>query len=264
MAKIIVFSDPHMVAEGERIIGIDPYARLRDGLAHADRHHPDAACVVVVGDLTDRGDVASYHRVAELLERSAAPCHLLLGNHDRRAAFFEVFPQAPRGPNGFAQEAFDLAGYRLLLLDTLDETAPNGTHDHAGRLDGARLAWLDAELAAAAGRPAVVFMHHPPHAVGFTGMDSIRLRDEDAFYAVLAKHGNVRHIVAAHIHRTISGSCRGIPFSVFKSPTHQQPMDFASTDTSLSVAEPPAYGIILLGGTSILVHTEDYELPPAA
>ena len=37
-------------------------------------------------------------------------------------------------------------------------------------------------------------------------------------------------------------------------------MDLASNDSSLSVDEPAAYGIVLLRRDAILVHTEDYEL----
>ena len=65
---------------------------------------------------------------------------------------------------------------------------------------------------------------------------------------------------AGHVHRTISGSYRGLPFSVFKSPVHQQPMSFDSDDHSLSVDEPAAYGIVFLREQGVLVHTEDYEI----
>ena len=57
----------------------------------------------------------------------------------------------------------------------------------------------------------------------------------------------MRHIFAGHIHRTISGSVHGIPFSVFKSPDHQPPMTFDSADTSLSVAEPGTCGMCIDG-----------------
>ena len=64
------------------------------------------------------------------------------------------------------------------------------------------------------------------------------------FRSVLKSHGNVRHIIAGHIHRTINGSVRGIPFSIFKSPVHQQPMTFDSEDASLSVAEPGSRALL--------------------
>ena len=41
-------------------------------------------------------------------------------------------------------------------------------------------------------------------------MDQVRLINEAACYKQIAKTGNVRHIFAGHVHKTISVSCRGI------------------------------------------------------
>lgn len=258
MTKLIVFTDLHMVPEGRRVFGIDPFARLQAGVRHANAIHPDAAQVIITGDLTHEGDVASYRRVGQVLGELTIPYQLMIGNHDRRDAFLDSFPAAPRDGRGFVQQALDVGACRLILLDTA--LRPPSVANHAGELGAERLAWLDAELAAARDKPVIVFMHHPPHATGFPGMDRIGLHDGDDFFRHIARHGNVRHIVAGHVHRTVSGSFRGIPFSIFKSPVHQQPMDLRSLDSSLSVDEPAAYGILLLGPESVIVHTEDYEI----
>ncbi|WP_460449019.1 2', 3'cyclic nucleotide phosphodiesterase SpdA [Alsobacter sp. SYSU BS001988] len=254
MSKLIVLTDLHMTPEGVSIIGLDPLRRLEAAVAHINRRHPDAERVIVAGDLTHRGDAASYARVRGALARLAVPVSLMIGNHDDRAAFQAAFPEAARDADGFVQEALTIGGYRLLLLDTVMDRGP------AGALCARRMAWLGRELDAAGGAPAAIFMHHPPHATGFAGMDAIALQNGDAFYAALAGRPNIRQIVAGHVHRTISGSHRGVPFCVFKSPVHQQPMDLDARDTSLSVDEPGAYGILLLGPHGVVVHTDDYEL----
>jgi len=38
MRKILVFTDLHLLPEGETLIGLDPGARLRQGLGHALRN----------------------------------------------------------------------------------------------------------------------------------------------------------------------------------------------------------------------------------
>jgi DNA-binding MurR/RpiR family transcriptional regulator len=38
------------------------------------------------------------------------------------------------------------------------------------------------------------------------------------------------------------------------------PMDLLSVGSSLSVAEPAAYGIVLFDDQSIIAHTEDYQI----
>lgn len=260
--KIIVLTDLHIVPEGETILGIDPAARLKAALRHIQQHHGDAHRVIITGDLTHYGDVASYQRLRRCLADISLPYLLLLGNHDDRTNFRSVFPEVPVDPNGYVQTTVDTGAWQLVTLDTLsaptDGTMPED--DGSGRLCEQRLRWLDATLKAARDRHVLLFLHHPPHAVGFRGMDRIRLADEDALHAIVQRHGNVRHMFAGHIHRTINGTARGIPFSIFKSPVHQQPMTLASDDTSLSVLEPAAYGIVLATANAILVHTDDFQL----
>lgn len=261
MSKIIIFTDLHMLPEGKRIIGLDPWQRLKAGIDHVNAWHADADRVVITGDLTHYGDAESYRRLKVLLDTLVPPLAITIGNHDRREVFLETFTDVPTDANGFVQQVVDLPDCRLVLLDTLFAPPYDYPESHKGRLCEQRLAWLDGVLSDTGGRPALLFMHHPPHATGFSGMDEIRLTNDDAFYALVLKHGaTVRHIFAGHVHRTISGSNRGIAFSVFKSPVHQQPMPFNTDDTSLSVDEPAAYGIALVTADGVLVHTEDYEI----
>ncbi|WP_438750481.1 2', 3'cyclic nucleotide phosphodiesterase SpdA [Pararhizobium sp. O133] len=260
MTKLIVFTDLHMVPEGISIIGLDPFQRLAAGIDHVNRYHADADRVVIMGDLTHRADRASYDRLRGLLDRLVPPVAITIGNHDRRDIFLETFSNVTPDDDGFVQQTIDFPDCRIVLLDTLFAPPYDYPNSHAGFLCHARLASLDRQLETAGDRPVLLFMHHPPHPTGFIGMDMMRLANETDFYEVVKRRGNVLHIFAGHVHRTISGSSRGIPFSIFKSPVHQQPMPFHSPDTSLSVDEPAAYGIVVMTDTGVLVHTEDYEI----
>lgn len=262
MTKLIVFTDLHMRPEGQTIIGLDPFRRLETGIAHVNAYHPDADGVVITGDLTHHGDVVSYRRLKTLLDRFIPPLFLAVGNHDNRENFLSVFSETETDENGFVQRVVDFADCRAIILDSLFAPPYDYPVSHAGFLCRERMEWLDSALAAAkeAGKPALIFMHHPPHSTGFTGMDLIKLANEEEFYALLETHGNVRHIFAGHVHRTINGSHRGIPYSIFKSPVHQQPMPFEAPDASLSVDEPAAYGIVVTTKDGLQVHNEDYEI----
>ncbi|MBB4063864.1 2', 3'cyclic nucleotide phosphodiesterase SpdA [Gellertiella hungarica] len=264
MAKLLVFTDLHMLPEGKTIIGLDPVQRFSAGLAHALRLHPDADRLIITGDLTHHGDRESYLRLKALLDGLPVPVSITIGNHDERETFLSVFSQAARDENGFVQETVDLPDARLVILDTYIPTR-RGEADYAsGLLCEKRLDWLDRQLLDAGERPVLIFMHHPPHDTGFKGMDAIKLRNGDAFYDLVGRHGNVRHLFAGHVHRTIGGSHRGIPFSIFKSPLHQQPMPFDIDDTSSSVDEPGAYGIVVTTPHGLQVHTEDFEIAARA
>jgi 3',5'-cyclic AMP phosphodiesterase CpdA len=157
------------------------------------------------------------------------------------------------------QRVLDLGSHRAILLDTLDGPPFIATH-HSGRLCASRLAWLEQQLTDAHGLPVILFLHHPPFKVGFQGMDAIRLSNDAALLALLARFPNVVHLVCGHIHRTISGNVNGLAFTIFKSPCHQMPLDFVSPDSSLSTAEPGAYGIVLLDHGQITLHSEDFDL----
>lgn len=261
MSKIIVLTDLHIVPEGRTVAGVASDMRLARAIAHINRWHGDADRVVITGDLTHHGDAASYDRLRPLLAALRPPVTITIGNHDDRAAFRAAFPEVPVDGEGHVQTVVDLADVRLVVLDSVfDPPHPPGLR-HAGRLCAGRLGFLDRALAGAGGRPAIVFLHHPPFATGFPGMDAIALQEPEGFFGVLDRHrATVRQIVAGHVHRTVSGSHRGYPFAIFKSPAHQQPGLFDAASSSLSTDEPGAYGILLVTGEGLLVHTEDFDL----
>lgn len=262
MTKIIVLTDLHMVPEGGRIIGLDPYTRLQKGIQHINRHHPDADCVIITGDLTHKGDLESYTRLKALLTPLVCPYYLLIGNHDRRENFIEVFPNQGMDENGFIQSAITCQQGVLLLLDTLYAPPYEFPKSYSGLLCEKRMAWLKNQLeqAKVQQQDCFIFMHHPPHATGFVGMDAIALSNAKEFYNLVLQYPQVKHITAGHVHRTISGNHKGISYSVFKSTCHQQPLIFNADDTSLSVDEPAAYGLIMLSPDEVQVHTEDFEI----
>lgn len=259
--KVLVFTDLHITQPGRTIIGLDPAARFRAGLAHALARHGDAAAIIVTGDLAHGGQPEEYRRLHGMLADCPLPVHLMLGNHDRRAAFLAAFPATPQTASGHVQRVVDLPDHRLILLDSLEDPAPP-ERPHAGRLCAARLAWLDEALAGSDGRAVLVFVHHPPFCTGFEGMDAIRLLDDAALLTRLAAAPQVQLLVAGHVHRTISGRARGVSVATFKSPCHQQPMELGPGDTTASVAEPGAYGLLLLGPDGVIVHSEDFTLTP--
>ncbi|WP_333712556.1 metallophosphoesterase [Yoonia sp.] len=257
MDKLLFITDTHMTEAGRFIIGLDPAARLQAVLDAALAAHADVAALVILGDLTHNGTEAEYRRLKPLLDAVPIPVIPMLGNHDRRAAFQKVFPDAPQA-EGFVQSMRDIGETRLITLDSLDGPPYPDDH-HAGRLCDTRLRFLDKALATRAGRQAIVCIHHPPFDTGIIGMDMIKLAEGDAFLDLLARHGNL-HLVCGHVHRTMSGSTRGVPWTILKSPCHQGVLDLTSPDAHLSTNEPGAYGLALLMGDGIVIHSEDVGL----
>ncbi|AKS45634.1 3',5'-cyclic AMP phosphodiesterase CpdA [Octadecabacter temperatus] len=259
MEKILALTDLHLRGAGQTIIGLDPTARLREALDAALNDHPDAKALILMGDLTHSGRSEEYETLREILQDCPIPVTYMLGNHDLRAPFRTAFPDAPVTPQGHVQHIIDLPDHRIITLDT--HQADVEPH-HAGFLCEDRLAWLDAALEGADGRLPLVFTHHPPHAVGLPGMDAIALTNGDALLERLA-HAKA-HLFCGHVHRTISGQASGVPFTMFKSTCHQAPLDLIAADSTLSNAEPAAYGLLLLSKGGVIAHSEDVGLnfPP--
>ncbi len=261
MQKLLFMTDIHLRADGKDIIGIDTVARFKEALAHAADNHADAEHLIIMGDLTHSGHVAEFEVLHDILKGVKPKVHLMLGNHDRRDHFLEVFPNKARTEEGYIQSVLDLGDTAIVMLDSLD-APPYSNHHHSGKLCQARLDWLDTTLSALKGKTILLCIHHPPFDVGFPGMDLIKLTNGADLFSRLEKHEHPIHIFAGHVHRTISGHINGYGFTMYKSTAHQMPMVLDSDDPSISVREPGAYGIVLINGKNIIAHSEDFTLPP--
>jgi 3',5'-cyclic AMP phosphodiesterase CpdA len=247
--KIIHITDIHLVPPGEKLWGFDPLARLDACLSDIATYHSDAAFCVVTGDLTERGAPPAYQALHERLKHFPIETHLMLGNHDDRAAYLHVFGGA--ASSGHVQKAITREGSTFLLLDTL-----KGPPSSAGLYDAPRRAWLTAELEKAKGTPVYLFMHHPPFDIGHDLMDLIKLDDAEAFAGLLKGH-DIRHIFFGHAHRTISGQWRGISFSALPGLSHQLPLVSGSVDTVYS-DEPPMYAAVFIENGMTIVHSDAF------
>lgn len=257
MKKLLFLSDLHICVPGETIIGLDTLARLETTLNAAMTAHPDAAALILLGDLTHHGHPDEYSALARILANVDIPVIPMLGNHDRRHAFLAQFPNTPQTPQGHIQQFRDIGHHRIITLDSLDGP-PYATDHHTGKICADRMAFLDNALTTRNGRFAIVCIHHPPFETGIVGMDRIKLDDGADLLTLLARHGNM-HLVCGHLHRTIAGSTLGVPWTVLKSPCHQGVLDLVSPNSSLSTDEASAYGLALLTDYGVIIHSEDVD-----
>jgi len=260
---LLHLTDPHLPPPGETVHGTDTAPRFEALLADIAARHgpggsePPAAFAVLTGDLTRDGEPAAYRRLRHLLAGLPCPSHLLLGNHDDRAAFRAAFPEVPVDADGFVQHAVEGPAGLCLMLDTLDQGHPGG------RLCERRLAWLAARLAESGPAPAMLFLHHPPMPVGIAGMDAIGLADAEALWAVLAPHrGRIRQIFHGHLHRPIGGSWRGIPVFGLRGSAFDVALDLGPPPRRLTVETRlgASYGVIRVTEDAVVAHTR--ALPP--
>jgi 3',5'-cyclic-AMP phosphodiesterase len=201
-------SDCHVMARGGRHqTGYDPaeaLGRVVDALM-ALRPRPDL--LLFTGDLAaESGTPEEYAEARRLLAPLDLPGAAVPGNHDAREGFRCALSgsRLAVGSGPVEQIVIDAGPLRLIGLDTADpEVAP------AGRLCRARLDWLDARLGEAKGRPTLIFMHHPPFAIGIDGLDRVGCLGGEAMAAVVAGHPQVRRVLCGHVHRAVQRDWAG-------------------------------------------------------
>lgn len=130
---------------------------------------PLPANVIVFGDVAwDYGLEEDYRYAAKLLkplEEAGIKVTLALGNHDRRAPFFKVFPEyAQTTPvPGRAVSVVSLPDVDIVMLDSLAELPdlkPKQKTTVSGHVDDAQIAWLK-EYLDKTDRPVILGSHHP-------------------------------------------------------------------------------------------------------
>lgn len=251
--KLIVATDPHLVPPDHRLYDLDPAANLAAFVDEVNERHSDAVACILLGDLAHRGDEAAYALLRDILERLQVPWYVLLGNHDNRTAFKRTFPEAAIDTGGFVQSCIDTEAGRLLLLDTLE------TGTHAGGLCEVRQDWLTAALAFDPEAPFFLFMHHPPMRIGIPSLDSIRLMQYRRFEEILRPHRDrIRHLFFGHVHRPVSGTWNGLPFTGLRATAHQCALDLTGGGQPDGSHEPPSYAIALIDERTVVVHNHDF------
>ena len=137
--KFIHITDTHLVEAGALLYELDPLDRLERCIADINRHHGDAEFAIVTGDLAHSGRLPAYHALKGAFGKLRLKTWFMLGNHDKREHFLQVFPDSPRDADGFIQFTFDMPIGRCICLDTNHPDVPWGL------LCEKRLAWLSAE-----------------------------------------------------------------------------------------------------------------------
>jgi Icc protein len=180
---------------------------VTDCLQELAKAYPGADVCVITGDLADQGEPGAYRWLKGQLDDLPFPTFPLLGNHDDRQVFLDIFETQGIADRGFIQSEFQLGGAVLIFLDTLKPGSD------AGILCKVRMAWLEERLKANRNKTIAIFMHHPPCKIGDPVLDQIRLENAKDFGSVLARAPNVGRIFCGHVHRNFSTIWNGIPVS---------------------------------------------------
>lgn len=261
---IAQISDLHIRPPGELVCGrVDTAAALTRCVDELNRLAPRPDFVVISGDLVDAPSPHAYEHLRRLLEPLQIPFAAVPGNHDGRDLMRAALPDGGYAHRNAALNSIrTIAGVDIVLIDS---TVPGAPH---GELDADTLAWLDQALGAAAARPALLFLHHPPFATGIDHMDVQNLRNADKFSAIIHRHQRARLIAAGHVHRAAATTFAGASATICPAPNHAVALDLERRLPPSFRIEPPAFHLhVCLAGdgfgiiTTHLVPIGDFAGP---
>lgn len=256
MPTIAQITDLHITTDKDPKNKVRNTARLRAVLADIEKRSPRPSAIIATGDLVDRGEPEEYRELESIFADVTIPIHLGLGNHDRRAAFRQVFPKTETDSDGFVQYATDIGGILFVMCDTLDEQA-NG-----GAFCKKRANWLKRTLKASRRVPTIVALHHPPVASGIQWMDPAPGEEWLTRLAgALEGQRQVQTLICGHLHRTMHAKFAGQAVSVSPATSPQLTLNLAPIDMrvpdgrEMVVEEPPGYTLLVFENRALVTHT---------
>ena len=198
-------------APGEIEIGdprpmTDTSARLSMAVEKVAEMEVAPSFIVVTGDLSNHGELASYQALKKLMDPVTLPVVYTLGNHDDPAHAAEgLLGRAGDDAPWDWDQVID--GVHIIALDT---SVP-------GRVGGALAETQFGFLAEALGRspdlPKLVMIHHPPTMGNDTPEYNLGAEDSQKLGEMIRGSG-VRAILCGHIHQSRVTAWHGIPVVV--------------------------------------------------
>jgi 3',5'-cyclic-AMP phosphodiesterase len=235
--RIAQISDLHIKPPGTLAYGkVDTAKALERCVAALNAFAPAPDFVVISGDLADAPSVEEYDHLKRLLAPLKFPFAGIPGNHDSREMMRAAFPDAAYAhASGPLNQKIEVGELDLLLLDS---SVPGKPH---GELDPPTLQWLDATLASSSGRPALVFLHHPPFLTGIWHMDRQNLHNAAELAAIIQRHPRVQLVATGHVHRATLTMFAGRPCTICPVANHAVDLDLDHLRKPSFKVEPPAF-----------------------
>jgi Icc protein len=234
--RIAQISDLHIKSPGVLAYGrVDTAQALERCVAALNEFRPRPDLVVISGDLADTPTAEEYEHLRRLLAKLELPFVGIPGNHDSRELMRAAFSQNYALASGPLNQRLELGGLDLVLLDSSVAGKPHGD------LDAATLQWLEAMLAAAADRPALLFLHHPPFKTGIWHMDRQNLLNAADLAPIVRRHARVQLIATGHVHRATLAMFAGVATTICPAPNHAVDLDLEQLREPSFKVEPPAF-----------------------
>ena len=200
---IVQISDIHLWGDPDKsLLGVNTQESFETIVNLVKSQPIKPHLIILSGDMSQDGSVASYQRVSQCLEEFKIPIYCLPGNHDKTEAMNKVYPDKVISTEKHI--LFDQ--WQLILLDS------HIAGHVEGFLEEKELNFLkDCITQYPAQKPIIVFHHHPIQ-VNSEWLDPLGLTNADEFWDVLQTLSVEPIILFGHIHQVQEGEKNGVKY----------------------------------------------------
>jgi len=192
---IVQISDTHLFEDpAERLWDVTPEHHIDAVIDAVVAAAPEPELVLVTGDCSGDGSIASYQRLGEKIARLKAPAWYIAGNHDDAALMAKMLMGRSLDKEKLCYSV-DAIGWRFVLLDS------SVRGEDTGCIGNAQREWLRNTLAEAPTTPTIVAVHHNPVPVGSQWLDTMTISDGAALLAILDTAAQVKAVLFGHVHQ---------------------------------------------------------------
>lgn len=208
--------------------GTVTYSSLVAVLANYRASDWQADIAVVTGDLIQDDSAGAYSHFRDLLSALEMPVLCVPGNHDVRDMMQDALAEPPFHYCG----TYERNHWLLVGIDScVAERA-------GGFITASEFDRMDREIAATDANNVLIYLHHPPVALGSKWLDAVGMDNGAEALARFAASGKVRLAIFGHVHQEFSAQHVGIQILATPSTCSQ----FAAGREEFAIDNsPPAY-----------------------
>lgn len=200
--NVLQLTDSHLLADSKAFLWNDLNTRrsLVAVLNHIQQQGLPGDLMVISGDIAEKAEPEAYHWLLECCQGLGLPVYCLPGNHDDPVLMDEIL-------NGMNVSTEPLVTFKNWQFIFLNSVIPQ---QNRGHLSKEQLDFLHRSLIESPDLSTLVFLHHPPVAIGSSWMDAMGLDNAAGLFAVLDLYPQVRGVVWGHAHQEFHTERQGV------------------------------------------------------
>ncbi|ABA56725.1 Metallophosphoesterase [Nitrosococcus oceani ATCC 19707] len=252
--NVLQLTDSHLLADSEAFLWNDLNTRrsLVAVLNHIQQQGLLGDLMVISGDIAEKAEPEAYYWLLERCQELGLPVYCLPGNHDDPVLMDEIL----NGMNVSTESLVTLKNWQLIFLNSVV------TQRSHGHLSKGQLGFLNRSLADSLDLNTLIFLHHPPVALGSPWMDAMGVDNAADFFAVLDLYPQVRGVAWGHAHQEFHTERQGV--QLLGSPSTCVQFVPGSEHFQLDQRGPGYRWLILLPGGQIETRVYYVDCPPPA